>query len=83
MTQPVPETKPAEPRYMAWARISMSVGLIVLLAALVIGKATQGSLVARVLGISGGTLLLGAALVAIVNAIISKRRGRTSVADAR
>jgi predicted lysophospholipase L1 biosynthesis ABC-type transport system permease subunit len=82
MAEPVTQNKPEEPKFMRWVRVAMAVGLIVLLAALVVGKATQGSLVAQVLGITGAALLVGSTVISIINGIIAKRRGGASTANA-
>ncbi len=80
MASAVSKNESPEPRFMTWVRVAMSAGLIVLLAALVVGKATQGGPVAQVLGIGGGGLLVAGAMSAIVHGIITKaRRKKASV----
>jgi predicted phage tail protein len=78
-----PEKKPKrkDTKVVKWARTSLGVGLIVLLAGLVVGKLTTGGVEAQILGIAGAALMAGAGLAALLSTVISKVRGDQPLTD--
>jgi hypothetical protein len=83
LTQTVAKSNEPESKLMKWVRIAIAIGLVSLLAGLVAGKITQGGLIAQILGIAGGGLIVGAALVAIIRQIVLKLKGGAPASQAQ